>query len=251
MTKNNLDHIAIIMDGNGRWAQSRAHARVWGHIRGSRVVSNIIEEADKVGAKALTLYTFSTENWSRPVGEVTVLFKLLRKFLLIERKRVLQNNIQFKVMGDTSKLPEVTKQLIAQLEEESATNTGLKLTFAFGYGGRDEIVKAANNFIKENPGKELTEELLQSYMLLPQLGDVDLMIRTGGDQRISNFLLWQSAYAELYFTQTKWPDFTKEEFRKICDFVSHRERRFGNICPSNLQTSKIKAQENRESITNL
>ena len=131
MGKNSLNHIAIIMDGNGRWAESRSHARVWGHIRGSRVVSNIIEEADALGAKALTLYTFSTENWSRPVTEVTVLFKLLRKFLLIERKRVLQNNIQFRVMGDISKLPNVTKELIAQLEAESAHNTGLKLTFAF------------------------------------------------------------------------------------------------------------------------
>ncbi|WP_127717686.1 polyprenyl diphosphate synthase [Halobacteriovorax sp. HLS] len=250
MTKNSLNHIAIIMDGNGRWAESRSHARVWGHIRGSRVVSNIIEEADALGAKALTLYTFSTENWSRPVTEVTVLFKLLRKFLLIERKRVLQNNIQFKVMGDTSKLPEVTKQLISQLEVESADNTGLKLTFAFGYGGRDEIVKATNNFIKENPGKEITEELLESYLLLPELGNVDLMIRTGGDQRISNFLLWQSAYAELFFTETRWPDFTRSEFRKICESVSCRERRFGNICPSSLESSKSKAKENREIITN-
>ena len=251
MTTNNLDHIAIIMDGNGRWAQSRAHARVWGHIRGSRVVSNIIEEADSLGAKALTLYTFSTENWSRPVGEVTVLFKLLKKFLLIERKRVLTNNIRFKVMGDISKLPQVTKDLISSLEEDSKLNTGLKLTFAFGYGGRDEIVKATNRFIKENPGKEITEELLNSYMLLPELGDVDLMIRTGGDQRISNFLLWQSAYAELFFTKTKWPDFTREEFRTIWNFVSNRERRFGNICPSSLQNSKSQAKENREIITNL
>jgi undecaprenyl diphosphate synthase len=251
MAKNNLDHIAIIMDGNGRWAQSRAHARVWGHIRGSRVVSNIIEEADALGAKALTLYTFSTENWSRPVGEVTVLFKLLKKFLLIERKRVLANNICFKVMGDTSKLPESTRELIASLESDSRSNTGLKLTFAFGYGGRDEIVQATNRFIKENPGKEITEELLTSYMLLPELGDVDLMIRTGGDQRISNFLLWQSAYAELFFTETKWPDFTREEFRRIWNFVSHRERRFGSICSSNLQLSKTQAKENRELITNL
>ncbi|WP_372655439.1 polyprenyl diphosphate synthase [Halobacteriovorax sp.] len=251
MTEMNLKHIAIIMDGNGRWAQSRSHERIWGHIRGSRIVSKIVEEADELGVKALTLYAFSTENWSRPVGEVTVLFKLLKKFLLKERSRILKNNIQFKVMGDTSKLPEKTKSLIASLEGESQSNTGLMLTFAFGYGGRDEIVQATNKFIKENPGKELTEELLQSYLLMPQLGDVDLLIRTGGDQRISNFLLWQSAYAELYFTETKWPDFTRVEFKKIVEFVSKRERRFGNICSSDLESSKLMAVENKETITNL
>ncbi|OUR98956.1 di-trans,poly-cis-decaprenylcistransferase [Halobacteriovorax marinus] len=250
MAVNKLEHIAIIMDGNGRWAQTRSHARVWGHIRGSKIVSNIVEEADDLGVRALTLYAFSTENWSRPVTEVSVLFKLLKKFLIKERKRVLKNNIQFKVMGDTSKLPEKTKEIIADLENDSANNTGLKLTFAFGYGGRDEIVHATNRFIKENPGKEITEELLQSYLLLPELGDVDLLIRTGGDQRISNFLLWQSAYAELYFTETQWPDFKKEEFRKIYEFVSLRERRFGNISSSDLQNSKKKAIENKEIITN-
>lgn len=251
MTENKLDHIAIIMDGNGRWAQTRSHARVWGHIRGSKIVSNIVEEADDLGVRALTLYAFSTENWSRPVTEVTVLFKLLKKFLIKERKRVLKNNIQFKVMGDTSKLPEKTKEIISKLEKDSLNNTGLKLTFAFGYGGRDEIVKATNRFIKENPGKEITEELLQSYLLLPEIGDVDLLIRTGGDQRISNFLLWQSAYAELYFTETKWPDFKREEFRQIYEFVSLRERRFGNVSSSDLQCSKKKAIENKEIITNI
>ncbi|ATH06592.1 di-trans,poly-cis-decaprenylcistransferase [Halobacteriovorax marinus] len=251
MKETNLKHIAIIMDGNGRWAQSRSHERIWGHIRGSKIVSNIVEEADDLGAKALTLYAFSTENWSRPVGEVKVLFKLLKKFLLKERNRILKNNIQFKVMGDITKLPEKTQSLIAELENDSKDNKGLKLTFAFGYGGRDEIVQAANKFIKENPGKELTEELLQSYLLMPHLGDVDLLIRTGGDQRISNFLLWQSAYAELYFTQTKWPDFTRKEFKEIFEFVSKRERRFGNVCSSDLQTSKMMAVENKELITNL
>lgn len=251
MTKTDLKHIAIIMDGNGRWAQCRSHERIWGHIRGSRIVSNIVEEADDLGVKSLTLYAFSTENWSRPVGEVTVLFKLLKKFLIKERNRILKNDIQFKVMGDTSKLPEKTKELIANLENDSKDNNGLNLTFAFGYGGRNEIVNAANNFIKENPGKELTEELLQSYLLMPHLGDVDLMIRTGGDQRISNFLLWQSAYAELFFTQTKWPDFTRKEFKEIVEFVSKRERRFGNVCSSDLQTSKKMAVENKEILTNL
>jgi len=250
MAENKLEHIAIIMDGNGRWAQTRSHARVWGHIRGSKIVSNIVEEADDLGVRALTLYAFSTENWSRPVTEVTVLFKLLKKFLIKERKRVLKNNIQFKVMGDTSKLPEKTKEIIQELENDSVDNTGLKLTFAFGYGGRDEIVQATNQFIKENPGKEITEELLQSYLLLPEIGDVDLLIRTGGDQRISNFLLWQSAYAEFYFTDTKWPDFKREEFRKIYEFVSLRERRFGNISSSDLQCSKKKAIKNKEIITN-
>jgi undecaprenyl diphosphate synthase len=243
---HSLKHVAIIMDGNGRWAKMRSHQRVWGHVRGSGVVANIVEKADDLGIDALTMYAFSTENWCRPQSEVKVLFALLHKFLIKESLRLLKNNIRFKVMGDISNLPIQTKNLIAQLEVETEKHSGLKLTFAFGYGGRNEIVQATNNFIKNNPGKELTEDALQEYLLIPDLGDVDLLIRTGGDQRVSNFLLWQIAYAEFYFTQTKWPDFTVNEFEEIINKVSTRERRFGDVSTSiNLENNIEKAKLNK------
>lgn len=250
--KTNIKHVAIVMDGNGRWANARSHKRVWGHIRGSRVVSNIVEEAVDQGVQALTLYAFSTENWSRPVGEVKVLFSLLKKFLKAEKKKVLANQLQFKIIGDTSRLPQLTQDMISELEELSKDFKGMKLTFAFGYGGRAEIISAANKFIRKNPGQELTEEDLSRNLFLPELGDVDLMIRTGGDQRISNFLLWQVAYGELFFTPKQWPDFTKDDFTKILNDVSQRERRFGmvNSCES-LNTSKEIAEDNKINHTNI
>lgn len=248
---SNIKHVAIIMDGNGRWAQARTHRRVWGHIRGSRVVSNIVEEADDLGIEALTLYAFSTENWSRPVTEVKVLFKLLKKFLKIERQRILANKIRFKVMGEISDLPQGTQDLILDLEETTKDFKGLKLTFAFGYGGRSEIVSAVNKYVLENPGKKITEELLNQNLFLPDLGDVDLLIRTGGDQRVSNFLLWQVAYAELFFTSTKWPEFKRKEFREIINQVSGRERRFGMTeATQSLDQSYREGLKNREALQN-
>lgn len=245
-TKNSIKHVAIIMDGNGRWANTRSHPRVWGHVRGSSIVADIVEEADNNGINALTMYAFSTENWSRPQTEVSVLFNLLHKFLKKEKEKILKNNIRFKIMGDITNLPANTKNLISQLETESMFNTGLKLTFAFGYGGRSEITHAFNKFIAENPGKEITEEDLAKNLMIPDLGDVDLLIRTGGDHRVSNFLLWQIAYAELYFTETKWPDFTTEEFREILQSVSKRERRFGAITSvSDLKTNMEHARANK------
>lgn len=224
-----IKHVAIIMDGNGRWAQERAHRRLWGHVRGSRVVSNIVERASDLGLTALTLYAFSTENWSRPLPEVQGLFSLLKKFLLQEEKKIISNNIRFKVIGDISRLPEATQRIILNLEKKTEWAKGLKLSFAFSYGGRDELVRSVNNFISTNPGKKITEENLNSFLMTADCGDVDLLIRTGGDQRISNFLLWQVAYAELYFTQTKWPEFTPKEFEEILQKVACRERRFGTV----------------------
>ncbi|MBY0413898.1 MAG: di-trans,poly-cis-decaprenylcistransferase, partial [Bdellovibrionales bacterium] len=221
----------------------------WGHVRGSAVVSHIVQEAEKLGIEALTLYAFSSENWSRPQTEVRVLFNLLYKFLQKERARILKNNIRFKIMGDITNLPEQTKRLIAQLEQETVAHTGLKLTFAFGYGGRAEIAYAVNQFLKHNPGKEICEESLNSYMMIPDLGDVDLLIRTGGDHRVSNFMLWQIAYAEMFFTETKWPDFTVTEFRYIIEQVAKRERRFGAVAPAaSLQDNVIVARENQRLI---
>ena len=225
----NLDHVAIIMDGNGRWARQRGRPRLWGHIRGSAIVSKIVQEAQDCKIRALTLYAFSTENWQRPIAEIQFLFNLLKKYLKKEKKRILKNNIRFRIMGDIKKLPITIQESIRELENLTKTLDGLKLTFAFGYGGRDEIVWAANNFIKKNPGTLLTVENFAQSLMIPDLGDVDLLIRTGGDCRISNFLLWQCAYAELYFTAIRWPDFRPGEFRHICQEVKKRERRFGRV----------------------
>jgi undecaprenyl diphosphate synthase len=226
---SSINHVAIIMDGNGRWAKKRFRPRIWGHVRGSGVVSDIVQAADDMGLKALTLYAFSTENWSRPLDEVSTLFKLLRKFLNKEKARILANNIKFKVIGEYQSLPPETVELIREVEAATANATGLMLTFAFSYGSRAEILRAVNSHIAANPGVALDEQALGNFMYRPEAGDVDLMIRTGGEQRVSNFLLWQMAYAELYFTPTKWPDFTASEFKKILTHVSGRERRFGNI----------------------
>lgn len=243
-----IKHVAIIMDGNGRWANQRIRPRIWGHVRGSAVVSDIVKSADDLGLKALTLYAFSTENWSRPLEEVTILFKLLRKFLLKEKDRILANNIKFKVIGEIQSLPVETINLIKDVEELTKNATGLNLTFAFNYGGRAEILRAINLYHTANPQKEMTESDLTALMYRPETGDVDLMIRTGGDQRISNFLLWQMAYAELYFTPTKWPDFSVGEMNKIIQNVSGRERRYGNVSPqSGLVDSMERAEVNKAS----
>jgi undecaprenyl diphosphate synthase len=226
---SSIKHVAIIMDGNGRWANRRFRPRIWGHVRGSGVVSDIVKSADDLGINALTLYAFSTENWSRPLEEVSTLFKLLKKFLIKEKDRLLVNNVKFKVIGDIRSLPSDTIELIEEVEKATRNASGLLLTFAFNYGGRAEIVRAINSLQIENPDKLISEDDLARSMYRPESGDVDLMIRTGGEQRISNFMLWQAAYAELYFTQTKWPDFTAIEFTNIVNSVSGRERRFGNI----------------------
>lgn len=246
---HSLQHIAIIMDGNGRWATSRGRPRIWGHVRGSAKVASIVEEADTLGVKALTLYAFSSENWSRPFREVKVLFVLLKKFLLNERVRIFKNKIRFRVIGDISDLPQETQELIKRLENETMHHGGLKLTFAFGYGGRSEITYAFNKYINANPGQKINEKEFNNYLYCPDTGDVDLLIRTGGDFRISNFLLWQLAYAELYFTETKWPDFSREEFKKIVNFVTCRERRFGTIIENtNLKDAQVLAEKNKITI---
>jgi undecaprenyl diphosphate synthase len=234
-----LNHIAIIMDGNGRWAKMRSHPRVWGHVRGASTVAEIVEAADALGVKALTLYAFSSENWCRPQIEIKVLFRLLHKFIQKEKTRIINNKIRFRVMGDITHLPEQTKKAIQDLEEQTQNMPGLKLTFAFGYGGRAEIVQAINQVIKKHPTSEITEEEFAQYLAIPDLGDVDLLIRTGGDQRVSNFLLWQIAYAELLFTETKWPDFTALEFKNILESVSMRERRFGSDSPKKALNENI------------
>ncbi len=242
-----IKHVAIIMDGNGRWAKRRFRPRIWGHVRGSSVVSDIVRSADDLGLRALTMYAFSTENWSRPLEEVSTLFRLLRKFIIKEKARILENNIKFRVIGELQSLPAETVELIKEMETLTAEATGLNLTFAFNYGGRAEILRAVNSFHLANPERAMTEADLNQLMYRPETGDVDLMIRTGGEQRISNFLLWQMAYAEMYFTPTKWPDFTPREFCKIIEHVSCRERRFGSTCGQEDLTASVERAETNKS----
>ncbi|MBP9673919.1 MAG: di-trans,poly-cis-decaprenylcistransferase [Bacteriovoracaceae bacterium] len=246
LSENIPNHVAIIMDGNGRWAKKRLHSRVWGHIRGARNVSHIVEAASALGIKSLTLYAFSSENWSRPLDEITTLFKLLKKFLYFEQERIIKNNIKFKVIGDFSHLPAETQLLITNLTEKTSQHQGLKLNFAFGYGGREEIVRGINHFIHEHPSQKITAELFSKYLYDAEISDIDLLIRTGGDMRVSNFLLWQIAYAEFYFTDILWPNFSRDDFRAIILEVSKRERRFGSVtADSTLNESLEKAHKNK------
>ena len=228
---NTIKNVAIIMDGNGRWAKGRGRPRVWGHIRGTRVVREIVTEASKISLNSLTLYAFSTENWSRPTSEVSTLFKILKKFLKRERKLILDNKIQFKVIGNYKLLDSEIVKLIEDLQEETKDANGLTLNLAVNYGGRAEIVDAVNSFMKSNEAREMTEDDLSAHLYNPELRDVDVLIRTAGDVRISNFLLWQMSYAELYFSPLKWPEFTAEEFSKIIQDAGDRERRFGRVTP--------------------
>ncbi len=242
-----LKHVAVIMDGNGRWAKDRCHSRTWGHIRGAKVVSEIIETASKQSIEALTLYAFSTENWSRPFIEIQTIFILLDKYLQKERQRILDNDICFKVIGDLKGLPKKTMMHIKGLEESTMRAEGLKLTFAFGHGGRTDIVNSVNKFIDRYPNKKITERDIENNLCYPDVGNVDLLIRTGGNQRISNFLLWHMAYAELFFTKTKWPEFSGKEFNDILDRFSKRERRFGSVSKSkSLQSTTELASQQKD-----
>jgi undecaprenyl diphosphate synthase len=232
------------MDGNGRWAERRHHPRVFGHIRGASRISAIVREADRLGVKALTLYAFSTENWTRPESERTVLWKLLIKFLKREEANLARNNVRLRVIGEIDRLsPEVRSVLDPALSRLSK-NTGLQLTFAVSYGSRREIGYAAEAFAldciagKRQPA-DLSgphgEDILGSYLWtgdLAGLSDVDLVIRTSGEFRVSNFLLWQSAYAEYIFIEKCWPDFAPEDLRRAVETYSSRNRRFGAVLPS-------------------
>lgn len=244
-----IEHVAIIMDGNGRWAKERSHRRVWGHIRGANVVSEIVEEAIACGVKYLTLYAFSTENWSRPFEEIHVLFALFKKFILREENKFLKNQVKFNTIGDLEGMPKDMVDLISSMKKKTREFDKLVLTIAFNYGAQSEIIHAINKYIKENPGKQLNQKDLSDNLMAPECGDVDLLIRTGGDQRISNFLLWQIAYAELCFVKTKWPDFSREEFREIVKKISKRERRFGFISSrGGLDDSMVLAFQNKQKV---
>ena len=228
-------HVAIIMDGNGRWAQRRRRPRVYGHVRGSSRVKPIVREADRLGIRALTLYAFSTENWSRPDTELGVLWRLLKKYLVREVDELHRQNVRLHVIGEIERLaPDVRQVLDAALAKLSG-NTGLQLTFAVSYGSRRELSRAARLFAEDcangkRKPEEMSEELMEQYLWTAPLGvlsEVDLVIRTSGEKRVSNYLLWQAAYAEYYFTDLCWPDFGAEDlFAAVADYAS-RERRYG------------------------
>lgn len=238
MIVNIPKHIAIVMDGNGRWAKGRGHPRVFGHVRGSSRVKEIIREANRLGVKALTLYAFSTENWLRPESERRVLWMLLKKYLIRDVNELHRENVRLRVIGEIDRLDPDVRSVLDPSIEKLSKNTGLQLTFALSYGSRREIARATQLFAEDcisgraHPSEMQDENFLKRYLWtseLGELGDVDLFIRTSGEQRISNFLLWQSAYAELVFVQQCWPDFQAKDLEAAILEYSKRERRFGNI----------------------
>jgi len=225
-------HVAIIMDGNGRWAKKRGLMRLMGHKVGVDSVKKVVETARIMGIEVLTLYAFSTENWHRPAAEVSGLMELLRTFLRREVDNMMANNIRLRAIGQTTKLPDSARQVLEEVMEKTAGNTGLVLNLALSYGSRDEIVRAARRFAAEcSTGKrrpeELDEELFSSYLDTAGLPDPDFVIRTSGEFRLSNFLLWQLSYAELYITDIPWPEFREAEFREAIAVFQRRQRRFG------------------------
>ena len=225
-------HIAIIMDGNGRWAKKRGMPRTFGHSQGAKVVEQILEDADHIGVKYLTVYAFSTENWSRPQTEVKALMNLLRRYMKTSLVKCAKNNVRVRVIGDKSMLDQDLQDSIANLERDTAANTGIGFQIAINYGGRDEIVRAvrraAEKGLLNDPGR-IDESLLNDCLDTAGIPDPDLLIRTCGEQRISNFLLWQLAYSEMYFTDKSWPEFDREELLKAIDAFNHRERRYGGL----------------------
>ena len=227
-------HVAIIMDGNGRWAKKRGLPRTAGHAQGARVVEQILEDADHMGIRYLTVYAFSTENWSRPDSEVKALMNLLRTYMKTSLAKCASNNVRIRVIGDKSRLDSDLQASIANLEKETASNTGIGFQIAINYGSRDEIVRAVRKAamkVKEtelNP-EDITEDMISDELDTCGIPDPDLLIRTGGEERISNFLLWQTAYSELYFCDAAWPDFNKAELEKAIDAFNNRERRYGGL----------------------
>ncbi|MBI45606.1 MAG: isoprenyl transferase [Candidatus Marinimicrobia bacterium] len=226
--KNIPSHIAIIMDGNGRWAKDKGLNRIRGHEKGVRSVQNIIRYSSRIGIKYLTLFTFSEENWNRPKAEVLALMKLLVHSLKKELDDLMKNNIKFKVIGDLNKLDSITQTEVKAAQNLTISNTGLNLNLAISYGGRHEIVNACNKIIKHK--KEfITVDEFSNFLYTSGMPDPDLLIRTAGENRISNFLLWQIAYTEIYVSQLYWPDFDENELENALQDYNLRERKFGRV----------------------
>ena len=228
------NHVAIILDGNGRWAKKRFLPRKAGHVAGSKTVEQICEDAYNLGIRYLTVYAFSTENWKRPQDEVDALMKLLRQYLKDCIKRSTKNNMCVRVLGDITPLDEDLKQSILDLEEATKNNTGLHFQVALNYGSRDEMLRGIRKIAAEVKSGELAPEDIDEKTVGDALDtrgipDPDLLIRTSGEQRLSNFLMWQLAYTEFYFTDVLWPDFNKKELEKAIDYYNGRERRYGGV----------------------
>lgn len=227
-------HVAIILDGNGRWAKSKGMPRNYGHTMGAKNVEVICKAAHDMGISYLTLYAFSTENWNRPGSEVSALMKLLNTYLKNCIKTAAKNNMRVRVIGDVTGLDETMQKQIAELEEASKENDGLNFQIALNYGSRDEMIRAMKKMMADHDaGKlavsEITERSFERYLDTHDIPDPDLLIRTSGEQRLSNYLLWQLAYSEFYFTKVPWPDFSPEELQKAVEEYSSRDRRYGGL----------------------
>ncbi|MGL4534675.1 MAG: isoprenyl transferase [Fusobacteriaceae bacterium] len=228
MDKKNIpEHIAIIMDGNGRWAKKRFLPRTLGHREGAKTLKKILTHSQKIGVKYLTVYAFSTENWKRAAEEVDALMKLFKLYLKSEEKTFMKNNVKFIISGRKDNVSEELLKSIDELREKTKKNTGITLNLAFNYGGRAEIVDAVNKIL-ENKLEKIDEKIFSEYLYNP-IPDPELLIRTSGEIRISNFLLWQIAYSEIYVTEKLWPEFDEKELEKSIESYQNRDRRFGGV----------------------
>ncbi|MCQ2008980.1 isoprenyl transferase [Sporolactobacillus sp. STSJ-5] len=228
------EHVAIIMDGNGRWAKKRGLPRIAGHREAMKTIKRVTREADRLGVKVLTLFAFSTENWKRPKAEVEFLMKLPQQFLNTYLTELVEQNVQVQAMGDLSRLPTYTLHAIKSAIERTKDNTGLILNFALNYGSHAEIVHAVQDIIQEVSNhhlslEDVTEQKIAEHMMSPALPDPDLLIRTGGEIRLSNFMLWQLAYTELYFSEEFWPDFNERSLQEAVHVFATRQRRYGGL----------------------
>lgn len=227
-------HVAIIMDGNGRWAKKQLLSRVKGHEQGSEAVRSIVRTCRRIGIPNLTLYAFSTENWQRPKPEVSALMHLLKKFLQSERRELMEKNIRLSTIGEVERLPEKVRRELESLMAATRHNDTMRLNLALSYGGRAEIVRMVKTIVgkvqdEDIRPEEITEKMVAGHLYTRDMPDPDLLIRTSGEMRVSNFLLWQIAYTEIYVTDTLWPDFSEEEFRHILKDFQCRDRRFGRV----------------------
>ena len=228
------EHVAVIMDGNGRWAKKRLMPRTYGHSVGAKAIEAACENCDEIGIKYLTVYAFSTENWKRSVEEVSTIMNIFRKYLVDSIERSNRNNMRVRIIGKREGLPEDIVRKIENLEKATAGNTGLQFTVAINYGGRDELVRAAKNIAKDYKNgiiteDDITEDLMSRYLDTREITDPDLLIRTSGELRTSNFLPWQIAYSEFYFTDCMWPDFDMNELVKAVRYYTGRDRRYGGV----------------------
>lgn len=233
-------HLAIIMDGNGRWAQRKRKARHFGHIKGTQVAKDMIQACARLGIPYLTLYAFSAENWHRPFTEVSILMKLLKKYLKKETTNLIKENIRFQTIGDRSQLSSEILEVIDETIQQTRHCTGMTLTFALSYGSRQEITHALQSIAKMVEtgvlhSKDINQDLIQQHLQTFATPDPDLILRTSGEKRISNFLLWQSAYAEFYFSDKLWPEFTEKDLEQVLQNYSQRERRYGRTHESTIE----------------